>query len=79
MERIMTEFNKIMLSEKPSTGLSILEKTGLFDIILPEITALKGEEKKDKHKRQFLSYIGSCRQYFCKYRQSMAALGCVAS
>jgi tRNA nucleotidyltransferase/poly(A) polymerase len=49
MERIMTEFNKIMLSEKPSTGLSILEKTGLFDIILPEITALKGiEEKKGK-------------------------------
>lgn len=49
MERIMTEFNKIMLSEKPSTGLSILEKTGLFDIILPEITALKGiEEKKVK-------------------------------
>lgn len=28
MERIMTEFNKIMLSEKPSTGLSILEKQG---------------------------------------------------
>lgn len=55
MERIMTEFNKIMLSEKPSTGLSILEKTGLFDIILPEITALKGIEEKEgqTHKDNF--------------------------
>lgn len=55
MERIITEFNKIMLSEKPSTGLSILEKTGLFDIILPEITALKGIEEKEgqTHKDNF--------------------------
>ena len=30
MERIMTEFNKIMLSEKPSTGLSIFRKNRTF-------------------------------------------------
>ncbi|KAF5291732.1 hypothetical protein FQR65_LT20414 [Abscondita terminalis] len=41
--------------EIPSTGLSILEKTGLFDIILPEITALKGIEEKEgqTHKDNF--------------------------
>ncbi|WP_078792622.1 CCA tRNA nucleotidyltransferase [Elizabethkingia meningoseptica] len=55
MERIMTEFNKIMLSEQPSIGLGLLEKTGLFDIILPEITALKGIEEKEgmTHKDNF--------------------------
>lgn len=44
MERIMVEFNKIMLSEKPSKGLKLLEETGLLQIILPELTALKGIE-----------------------------------
>ena len=45
MERIMVEFNKIMLSEKPSVGLKLLEETGLLDYILPELTALKGIEE----------------------------------
>lgn len=55
MERIMTEFNKIMLSEKPSAGLKILAETGLMDIILPELTALKGIEEKEgqTHKDNF--------------------------
>lgn len=44
MERIMVEFNKIMLSPKPSVGLKLLEETGLLQIILPELTALKGIE-----------------------------------
>lgn len=49
MERIMTEFNKIMLSAKPSKGLKILEETGLLDHILPELTALKGIDEVDGH------------------------------
>ena len=43
-ERIVDELNKIMLSPCPSVGLELLEKTGLMEIILPEITALKGVE-----------------------------------
>lgn len=43
-ERIITEFNKIMLSKKPSVGLKLLEETGLLQIILPELSALKGIE-----------------------------------
>ena len=55
MERIMVEFNKIMLSEKPSVGLKLLEETGLLDLILPELTALKGIENVDgqTHKDNF--------------------------
>lgn len=44
MERIMVEFNKMMLSSKPSKGLKLMEETGLLEIILPELTALKGIE-----------------------------------
>jgi len=55
IERIMTEFNKIMLSEKPSLGLKHLEETGILSIIIPEITALKGIEEKEgmTHKDNF--------------------------
>ncbi len=55
MERIMVEFNKIMLSEKPSVGLNLLEKTTLLEKILPELTALKGIEEYEgqSHKDNF--------------------------
>ena len=51
----MVEFNKIMLSEKPSVGLEIMKKTGLLDIVLPELTALEGIEEVEgqKHKDNF--------------------------
>lgn len=55
MERITDELNKIILSPKPSIGLNLLEKTGLLDIIFPELSALKGAETKDGvgHKDNF--------------------------
>ncbi len=55
MERIMVEFNKIMLSEKPSVGLKLLEETTLLEKILPELTALKGIDEIDGqlHKDNF--------------------------
>ncbi len=55
MERVSDELNKIMLSPKPSIGFILLEKTGLLDILFPELTALKGAETKDGvgHKDNF--------------------------
>lgn len=55
IERIMVEFNKIMLSEKPSVGLKLLKETGLLDLIIPELTALEGIEEVEgqKHKDNF--------------------------
>jgi putative nucleotidyltransferase with HDIG domain len=55
LERIMVEFNKIMLSEKPSVGLKLMEETGLLHLIMPELTALKGIEEVEgqTHKDNF--------------------------
>lgn len=54
-ERIIDEFNKIMLTDKPSNGLGILFKVNLLGHFLPELTALKGVDEKDgqTHKENF--------------------------
>lgn len=54
-ERIVDELNKILLSEKPSIGFIHLYKTGLLDIILPELTALNNVEEIEgqTHKNNF--------------------------
>ncbi len=54
-ERVMDEFQKIMMTPKPSVGLSLLEKAGLMEYILPELTALKGIEEVEgqRHKDNF--------------------------
>jgi len=43
-ERIMDEFNKILLSKKPSVGIKLCDETGLLAQFLPELSALKGVE-----------------------------------
>ncbi len=55
MERIMVEFNKIMLSQKPSVGLRLMEETGLMKLIIPELIDLKGVEEVEgqTHKDNF--------------------------
>lgn len=54
-ERIIDEFNKIMLSPKPSVGLILLHKSKLLERFLPELTALEGVEEVEgqKHKDNF--------------------------
>ncbi len=54
-ERVMDEFQKIMMTEKPSVGLLLLEQSGLMQHILPELVALKGIEEVEgqKHKDNF--------------------------
>ena len=54
-ERIVVELNKILESPKPSIGFKLLEKTNLLDLILPELTALKGvdEFEGQSHKDNF--------------------------
>ena len=54
-ERITDELNKIMLSKKPSIGWDLLSKSGLLEIIFPQMMALHGAEYVDGkgHKDNF--------------------------
>ena len=54
-ERVVDELNKILLSPKPSVGFALLHKTGLLDILIPELTALEGidEIEGQRHKDNF--------------------------
>ncbi len=54
-ERVVDELHKILSSPIPSIGFLHLEKTGLLDLIMPELTALKGVEEVEgqKHKDNF--------------------------
>ncbi|MBO7055368.1 MAG: HD domain-containing protein [Bacteroidales bacterium] len=56
MERIIDEFNKIMMTEKPSRGIVLLDKAGLLELIFPELSKLKGVEVINGcgHKDNFL-------------------------
>lgn len=59
MERISDELNKIMLADQPSRGILMLEDTGILEMILPELTALKGVETVNNtaHKDNFLHSV----------------------
>lgn len=54
-ERIEVELNKIIMSPHPSIGFEYLQRSGLLQIILPELAALDIVEKKDgrAHKNNF--------------------------
>ncbi len=54
-ERIVDELHKMMATRKPSVGFRLLDVCGLLDLILPEISDLKGAETKDGvgHKDNF--------------------------
>jgi tRNA nucleotidyltransferase/poly(A) polymerase len=44
-ERIMTELNKIILSDQPSRGFKLLMSTKLLHQFFPEMVMLAGVEK----------------------------------
>jgi poly(A) polymerase len=49
-ERITDEFLKILHSPNPSMGLKLLQKSGLMEIIFPEVFELEGvDQRKDFH------------------------------
>lgn len=54
-ERIADELNKIILSPTPSKGFIDLERSGLLELIFPELSALQGVETRNgrAHKDNF--------------------------
>ena len=56
-ERIRDEFSKLLLTDRPRVGLDLLVRTGLADIFLPELAALRLE--RDEHHRHKDVYVHS--------------------
>lgn len=54
-ERVGVEMNKIMMAPHPSIGFEYLQRSGLLQILLPELSALDIVEKKNgrAHKNNF--------------------------
>ncbi len=54
-ERITTELEKILMSEKPSVGFKLLFDSGLLELIFPEMANLQGVKVKNgvRHKDNF--------------------------
>jgi len=55
-ERIIDEFNLILMTAKPSEGLKLLEETGLLKIIFPKLADLQGVEIINKHGHKDVFY-----------------------
>lgn len=55
-ERITDELNAMILGKKPSDALYLMSDSGILDIVLPELTAMKGVETIDglSHKDNFI-------------------------
>ncbi len=68
-ERIEVELNKIMLAAHPSIGFELLQRSGLLQIILPELAALDIVEKRDgrAHKNNFYHTL-EVLENVCKMR-----------
>ena len=58
-ERISEEIHKMIMSPRPSFGFLLLEKSGLLELVFPELAALRTVEKRGKHahKDNFLHSI----------------------
>ncbi len=64
-ERIRDELIKTLTAPVPSTGLRFMERTGLLQLILPELQACRGVDQKGLHKHDVLDHLllscDSCR------------------
>jgi len=56
-ERITEEFRKMLLARQPSAGIVLLGKTGLLDIVMPELTQLSGvDQRQDFHHKDVFDH-----------------------
>lgn len=56
-ERIRDEFIKMITSANPSKSINFMEKTGLLQLILPELQACRGVEQKGMHRFDVLDHL----------------------
>ncbi|MCL2441625.1 MAG: HD domain-containing protein [Treponema sp.] len=55
-ERVRDEFDKILNSAKPSQGFRLMEKTGLLELFLPELSFCRGIDQKGYHEYDVLDH-----------------------
>ena len=71
-ERIKDELNKIIMAPHPSIGFEYLQRSGLLQIILPELAALDIVEEKNgrKHKNNFYHTL-EVLENVCQHSQNL--------
>lgn len=70
-ERIRDEFFKILEGPRPETALRALELLGVFDVLLPEVAALRGVEQSAPHVYDVWTHTLAVLRY---YNDILAAL-----
>ena len=55
-ERIRDEFEKIVASGRPSTALLLMEKTGLLELLFPDLAQCRSIEQKGCHRYDVLDH-----------------------
>jgi putative nucleotidyltransferase with HDIG domain len=55
-ERVRDEFEKIVASGKPSTALLLMEKTGLLELLFPDLAQCRAIEQKGCHRFDVLDH-----------------------
>ncbi|MEE2876811.1 MAG: HD domain-containing protein [Candidatus Neomarinimicrobiota bacterium] len=67
-ERVTAEIYKILDSPLPSVGLDLLQKVGLMNLVLPEITTLYGlEQPSEWHHKDIFYHTLQVVDNICKY------------
>ncbi|MFO7173052.1 MAG: CCA tRNA nucleotidyltransferase [Bacillota bacterium] len=49
VERVRDELNRILLSDRPAQGMTLLADSGLLRLILPELEACRGFDQRNPH------------------------------
>ncbi len=69
IERFRDEFTKMLLSNKPSVALKLMEKTGMLELFLPELHSARGVTQADKrghHQHDILDHL----YYSCDFAKT---------
>ncbi|HMQ69628.1 MAG TPA: CCA tRNA nucleotidyltransferase [Ignavibacteria bacterium] len=66
-ERISNEFLQILMTDKPSIGLELLHKSGVMEVVFPEISLLDGvDQRKDFHHKNVFYHTMMVVDNICK-------------
>lgn len=62
VERTNDELRKMLLSERPAVALDLLERSGLLEVLMPELQATKGVEQRGWHTHDVFGHTAEAVQ-----------------